>query len=196
MIRTEVFYKVDKAGKFHLVKENTLKALVHWAEWEDVTVKRWRIVLEGKREFDVPNHQKERNLWKYLLIDTSLKEKQDPLQKIFDFIPGVIPKALIRKLLDEVYLGNKDIDELNKQCRQVFSKDGSLEKAHPMMEMALSCMNLKERYNLSMTTSFEEMPYKVYSAFKIISNNYIEIRNQEDQADQLRNKARQFAGIR
>jgi hypothetical protein len=208
-METVVYSRVARSGKILLSETPKRNSVRHYARWKPVTAGRWRKIVE--REFEptfVPNT--ERRVWEHLLEDSSLLEglkggeKHDAegrltgqaLKLILDFVPAHIPHRLLSALKLSGTISAYEMNVIKFQCHQLWVGKGSrLDNPHPLIEEAVTAMIFKERYGMAVYANVEEMPQKLYTAYRLVSSLYGEIQEINLQTRDLGEKAKRMAGL-
>lgn len=204
-MRTEVYYRRKKSGRWVIFHEKTPGAKCHWAEWRVLTVGIWQdLELAADEQHAVA---RESATWKFLLLDSSLLRgiekkhegkvtSREAWEAIVKCTPAIIPKMLVTPAIQASAITMEEHDRIQRECMTLWVGDGStVKKPHPLLGQAITGMMMSEKYGIPQYKDIREMPYREYLVCRLAAQNYGEIMKLNRQGQVNQAEAAKRAGI-
>ncbi len=180
ILNTQVHLRFGRRG-WQEVPER-LAQTTYWATWKVVTVGLWKRVLTSRGPFSAVD---ERLVWQHWLYESNLGSADN----IGQVRPGFVPFRLYKEVVRANVLSREDQARIKRECHLVVMSGSTVRNPHPLFEEALSAMNMKERYGVVTHSSINEMPYRVYEAYRIVSQSVNQINEQKRSLKELQQQA-------
>jgi len=199
-MRTTV-YSQQRRGKYRFSQEKFEGGDEHYAVWQEVDCLQWERI-RGETEETRPL-QLELGVWQYALVETSLTkvERNDEgisernLKEILAFRPSALPTMLVKPVIKDLFLTNQEIERINRECSVLFRSGSYGGVPHPLLSEALAAMSMKERFGIPLFATRDEMPYKTFMTFRMISNLYAECMDDQIKGRDLKQEAKRRVGM-
>jgi len=204
-MRTQVYYRKRKSGRWVVTSDPFPGAKTHWADWKVLTVGIWQELELAAVDHNMVS--RELATWKFLLEDSSLLAEvdqkhvggvlsDDVWKKVLGCIPPVIPKRLVVPVIQASSITMGEHDRIQRECMTLWAGDGaSVMSPHPLLGRAIIGMVMAEKYGMPQYKDIREMPYKEYLVYRLAAQNYGEVMKLNRQGQVNQAEAAKRAGI-
>jgi len=187
-VKTSLFL-IEHKGRFLIRKEPPGREI--YAVWKDLSMRLWEEMTQGKSDIGALYL----TAWSVALEETNLfgdvTKSWGPTEqeRLKEFIPGKVPRTLVKKYVTSAALTPQELKTIEYQCERLFRYDMGIDNPHPLLDKVLTAMLLKEKYGIPMYRDHGELPQKVLNAMKVITNLQSELNTAKTRQKALEAKA-------
>lgn len=200
-MKTQVYLKKLDNRQFRISRNPMEGATLHYAEWRVPTVRLWWEIQRNE-----PPWCQERKAWEILLKETSLtpvKQNDDgsvtksSLEKIWDFVPALVPRRLVSDFLKTTVMTGEDINKMERDAYFLWAGGSSRSRSrvHPLLEKTANAMVLYEKMGLRVFGDYEELDTLTYQGILHSLNCYGKVQELNEMQRQMRTQAIERAGV-